>query len=188
MTPRSFLVLLGACLLAMAVIVVALATREREVQLVVEGAPASWPIDHLPILVLVEPWEWRQHAEEAAALWEREVQLPLFVVTDAPGQVFGGLGIVPVIQRPDDLARWRVFAATQLRITGDGTIREATVYVPALEDVPEGHRTQAMAHELGHVLGLGHDARPWSVMAETAGHEITFEAVSALRASYLGAR
>lgn len=116
-------------------------------------APIVWPTLPLRVQVDQELADYQASIGEAIAFWEREVDLDLFVLagTGAPPDVVLQIGAV------DGAA----IAATRHERRPDGSL-VAIVELQRPGDVTEAY--YVMAHELGHVLSLGHDRIATSIM------------------------
>lgn len=117
-----------------------------------EGRGIAKPLP-LPITLLPSA-DVSEDVAAAAAWWNRRVGAEVF---KAVGDIGRG-GVVPVVSNRSRLRPGR----TVLRIAG-GRITFAEVRL-SVHPAHSAARARIFAHELGHVLGLGHDADPGSVM------------------------
>lgn len=129
-----------------------------------DDLPARWHPDSLPLFVVLSPvvGAWQPVFEEGVEYWNDTLGRTAFVLgaprnIPAP-ELRAGNGPVVVLPGNGFTTRWWAAPTT-------GQILFALIEVDDFEGPPET-ALALVRHELGHVLGLGHDPPGNSLMAE----------------------
>lgn len=124
----------------------------------------KWPKSALPIFIVSDPSaaEWKTEIEAGIALWS-DVSLGLLLCGgEMPAsEATGPIVSISVVTSPAN-ASSELHGVTRYEYTSTGEILSAKVELPA--ETPPYLRARVVAHELGHVLSLGHEDSESSVM------------------------
>jgi len=136
----------------------------------------AWNTSIVPITLVCEPEteHLRPELDHGARAWNEASGLNLFVYK---GEIGAGI-VVPVIasvhsvfDNNDD-----ALAIAKLRLGDDGEIRGGAIYMHPEKTLgaPTQRLRRTITHELGHILGLGHDDYSESIMygKSSGGSEI----------------
>jgi len=148
------------------------------------GRGVAWSRYSLPLWIVIHPdlEPWRHIIKQEANAWNARLGFPIFRLgSELPAEHNQG-SVVPF--RPI----WDQNPHTRLYFGAQSNILASPVYLPHLRHLDPAIHSRVVAHELGHVLGLTHDADdPISLMYPQAlplDWAVQSDDVQALRDKY----